>query len=178
MGQSHHDRRYPSPTPRSCGKRLGVFLLLFFCFQFFFVSSFFLFIFADAQIVIYCSNFFSLFFQAAIINGSMFVLGGQGANERIYDDFYALDLHSKVWSKIDHDTTLGVPPRMNQVCSAFDECIVLFGGFENGKYTNDTYMYDTREQVGDAFHFPSCSVVANWNRHFVSLWFVCSGLGC
>eukprot|EP00298_Acanthocystis_sp_HF-20_P010668 c18982_g1_i1.p1 GENE.c18982_g1_i1~~c18982_g1_i1.p1 ORF type:complete len:824 (+),score=270.58 c18982_g1_i1:1608-4079(+) len=78
---------------------------------------------------------------------ALFVYGGYDSNDKLLNDFYALDLNTMTWTNLLIEGENQVPPLANQMCASFNDTVVMFGGVNHEGLSDQVYMYEAREQT-------------------------------
>eukprot|EP00298_Acanthocystis_sp_HF-20_P010670 c18982_g1_i3.p1 GENE.c18982_g1_i3~~c18982_g1_i3.p1 ORF type:complete len:817 (+),score=310.20 c18982_g1_i3:1603-4053(+) len=82
--------------------------------------------------------------STAVVEGFMYIIGGQGENDKLLNDVHSLDLHTMGWSNTKlHEQSEKYPPSMGRSCGVFDTSLVFFGGLTESGLTNSVAVFET-----------------------------------
>lgn len=80
---------------------------------------------------------------ATLVKSTLWVVGGLGEGQTVFNDVYTLNTSSMVWSKPVIKGTTPMPPRWGHSAIRSGSLIIIFGGHSGAQVLNDLYILDT-----------------------------------
>lgn len=80
---------------------------------------------------------------ATLVKSTLWVVGGLGEGQTVFNDVYTLNTSSMVWSKPVIKGTTPMPPRWGHSAIRSGSLIIIFGGHSGVHVLNDLYILDT-----------------------------------
>lgn len=80
--------------------------------------------------------------SAKIVGSRMFVFGGKGKNDKVFNDMYFLDLIEWIWVPVS-SISARPNPRFNHACELVGRKIVIHGGWNGHECFDDFWIFNT-----------------------------------
>ena len=84
--------------------------------------------------------------KAVLFEDRLFVFGGVGLSEESNNSLYILELEYNNWIKKEFNETEVINLTEHSMSIGNENQLVVFGGYSKGYYSNDTYIYDIKEE--------------------------------
>lgn len=81
-----------------------------------------------------------MFHTMASISEKLYLFGGEGDNNELYNDFWAYDCYLESWESIEAKGTIP-SRRYGHGASTYNDVMVIWGGMSAEGYLNDGYIY-------------------------------------
>ena len=80
--------------------------------------------------------------SAQIVGSRMFIFGGKGQNDKIFNDVYFLDLVEWIWVQV-QSISQGPNPRFNHASALVGRKLVIHGGWNGYEAFDDFWIFNT-----------------------------------